>query len=72
MGKWFKQFEAIIWACSIGIMVVVYAYGAFATKEYVNQKEQLLNQKHESAISILKEIREDVKEIRRDVYKVGR
>lgn len=70
MGKWFRQFEALIWAASIGIMVVAYAYGAFATKDFVDQKVELIEAKHESAVSILKEIREDVKQIRGDIYRV--
>ncbi len=71
-GKWFKQFEALIWAVSIGVSIVVYAYGAFATKEFVNQKVELMNTKHESAVSLLKEIREDVKDIKKDIYRVSK
>lgn len=60
MGPWFRQFEALIWAASIAVGVLIYALGALATKDYVNLK-------HESVTIILTEIREDVKEIKAEL-----
>ena len=60
MGPWYKQFEALIWAASVALGVLIYTIGAFATKEYVNLK-------HESVTEILHEIREDVRDIKTEL-----
>ena len=57
MGKWFKQFEALIWAATIALACMLFMFQAFATKEYVDIK-------HEGVMDILREIRTDVREIR--------
>lgn len=57
MGKWFKDFEALVWAATIAVGSMVFIFQAFATKEYVDTK-------HEGVMEVLKEIREDVREIR--------
>lgn len=59
MGKWFKQFEALVWAATIALGALVFVYQAFATKEYVDIK-------HEGVVNILTEIRQDVREIRQN------
>lgn len=59
MGKWFRQFEAIIWAISLALASLAFVYQSFATKEYVDMK-------HEGVMDVLKEIRTDVREIRKN------
>lgn len=58
MGKWFQQFEALIWAVTLALASLAFVYQSFATKEYVNVK-------HDGVMDVLKEIREDVRELRR-------
>lgn len=58
MGKWFSQFEALIWFCAIVLGMFAFAAQVIATKEYVDVR-------HESVMDVLNEIREDVREIRK-------
>lgn len=57
MGKWFKQFEALIYIATIAVACMLFMFQAFATKEYVDIK-------HEGVMDVLREIRTDVREIR--------
>lgn len=61
MGKWYKQFEALIWAATVGVGLLTYAYSSFATKEYVNEK-------HAGVMEVLNDIRTDVKTIEQRTY----
>lgn len=59
MGKWFRQFEALIWAVSLALASLAFVYQSFATKEYVDVK-------HEGVMDVLREIRTDVREMRQN------
>lgn len=61
MGKWFKQFEALIWAASIALATLAYTYQSFATKEYVDTK-------HESVMDVLNRIDANVKLVEQRTY----
>lgn len=65
MGKWFKQFEALIWAATLALATMAYTYQSFATKEYVNQK-------HESVMDVLKDIRGAVQKIDDRTYELAK
>ena len=65
MGKWFRQFEALIWAASLAIATLAFAYQSFATKEYVNQK-------HESVMDVLTEIRASVRTIEDRTFQLAK
>lgn len=65
MGAFFKQFEALIWTASTTVGVLLWAYTSFATKEYVNQK-------HESVVQILSDIRDTVKTMEQRQYELVR
>lgn len=65
MGKWLKDFQALIWAATIAVGLISYAYQSFATKEFVNTK-------HESVMGVLSEIRESVKTIDDRTYELAR
>jgi hypothetical protein len=64
MGTWFKQFESLIWAASIALCALAYCYDSFATKEYVNQK-------HDSVMDVLKDLREEVQTIDERTYQLN-
>lgn len=57
MGKWFGQFQTLIWAVTLALASLAFVYQSFATKEYVNTK-------HDGVMEVLREIREDVRELR--------
>lgn len=61
MGKWFRQFEALIWAVSLAAATLAYTYQSFATKEYVEMK-------HESVMDVLNRIDQNVKTIDQRMY----
>jgi hypothetical protein len=63
MGKWFQQYQALVWAVSLALASLVFVYQTFATTQYVDVK-------HESVMTVLQDIREDVREIR--IYQMGR
>lgn len=65
MGKWFKQFEALIWAATVALVSLTYVYTSFATKEYVDQK-------HEGVMDVLREIRSSVQKIDDRTYELAR
>lgn len=64
MGRWFKQFEAIIWAASLALATVAYTYQSFATKEYVETK-------HESVMDVLNRIDSNVKTVEQRTYELA-
>ena len=65
MGKWFKQFEALIWAATLALVSLAFVYTSFATKEYVDNK-------HESVMGVLSEMRESLKKIDDRTYELAR
>jgi predicted nucleotidyltransferase len=65
MGKWFKQFEALIWAVTLAVVSLTYVYGSFATKEYVEEK-------HTSVVETLKHIQETLNKIDQRLYELAR
>lgn len=58
MGKWFEQFQPIIWFAGLALASLAFIYQSFATIKYVDTK-------HEGVMDVLKEIREDVRELRK-------
>ncbi len=58
---WFKHFESLIWAATLVAASLVFAYQSFATKEYVDQK-------HESVVNILQDIKSAVQKIDDRMY----
>jgi hypothetical protein len=65
MGRWFKQFEALIWAASLIVASMAYVYASFATKDYVDNK-------HESVMEILHRIDVSVQKIDDRTYNLAR
>lgn len=65
MGKWFRQFEALIWAATLAIASLAFMYTSFATKEYVDQK-------HQSVVGILQDIKTAVEKIDGRTYELAR
>ena len=64
MSKWFKQFEALIWAATVALASMGYVYASFATKEYVDQK-------HNSVVQILERIDTAVQKIDDRTYELA-
>lgn len=56
MGKWFKQFEALIWVGTLIAVSLIWAYQSFATIAYVDQR-------HAGVMDVLSDIRDRVKSI---------
>jgi len=44
MGKWFKDFEALIWFGSIAAAVTLYAITTFATQASLDEKEKTIKE----------------------------
>lgn len=65
MGKWFKQFEVLIWAVSLALASLAFVYQSFATKEYVDTK-------HSSVMGILEDIKTSVQKIDDRTYELAR
>ncbi len=65
MGRWFKQFEALIWAATLAVASLAFAYGTFATTLYVDTK-------HEGVMDVLNEIRESVRTIDQRTFDIAR
>lgn len=64
MGKWFKQFEALIWAATLALASLAFVYTSFATKEYVDQK-------HESVMDVLHRMDDSLKKIDDRTYELA-
>ena len=65
MGKWFKQFEALIWAITIAMGFVVFIFQAFATRDYVDAK-------HESVVETLRDIKSTLERIDQRTFEISR
>lgn len=65
MGKWFKQFEALIWAISLGVATLAYCYTSFATRSYVDAK-------HESVMDAVKDIQITTHQIQQQVFEIAK
>lgn len=65
MGKWFQQFEALIWAASIALISLVYIFQAFATKEYVDAK-------HENVVNTLIQMQSTLDKIDQRTYEMAK
>lgn len=65
MGKWFRQFEALIWAVTLALASLAFVYTSFATKEYVDQK-------HQSVVEVLRDIKSSVDKIDDRTYEMAR
>ena len=65
MGRWFKQFESLIWAATLALASLAFVYQSFATKEYVDVK-------HQGVMDVLTEIREHVRTIDDRTYELSR
>lgn len=65
MGRWFRQFEALIWAATLALASLAFVYTSFATKEYVDQK-------HQSVVGILQDIKASVEKIDDRTYELAR
>lgn len=57
MGKWLKQFEALVWFAGIALSCLIYVAATFATKEFVTNGR-------DDDRRVLDEVHKDVREIR--------
>lgn len=64
MGKWFKQFESIIWAISLGAATLAYCYQSFATIKYVDEK-------HQSVMEVLRDIQTSVHQVQDQTFELA-
>lgn len=65
MGRWLKQFEALIWAASLAVASLTFMYTSFATKEYVDAK-------HLSVVGILQDIKASIDKIDQRTYDLAK
>ena len=72
MGAWFKQFEALIWAASLGTVAILYLLGTFATQSALAEKEKNLtsyvDQRHDEVQRQLSEMKAILYRIDQRVY----
>jgi hypothetical protein len=57
MGKWFKQFKALVWFAGVALGCLIYVAATFATKEFVTNGR-------DDDRRVLDEVHKDVREIR--------
>jgi hypothetical protein len=65
MGKWFSQFQALIFAASLVASSLLWVYSTFASKEYVEQK-------HDGVMDVLRDIKTSVEKIDERTYDLAR
>lgn len=65
MGKWFQQFQSLVWAVTLALAVMAYCYQSFATKEYVDRK-------HEGVMDAVKDIQVTTHQIQDQVFDLAR
>ena len=74
MGKWFTQFQALIYAATISIAAILYLITTFATNSALAEKEismkQYVDQKHESVRGDLDAIKDTLNRIDQRVYEI--
>lgn len=76
MGKWFVDFQALVWAATIALGALAWTYSSFATKEALNEKDQSLrsyvDQKHNSVLHILERVESTLQRVDERTYELNR
>lgn len=65
MGKWFFQFEKLIWIATLALVSLAFVYSSFATKEYVDVK-------HDGVVTLLTQIKDSVEKIDQRTYELAK
>lgn len=76
MGKWYTDFKVIIWAFSLAVVSLSWAYSLFATKEAMAEKEQSMrvyvDQRHSSVEHRLDAIQAVLERVDERVYQLNK
>lgn len=76
MGKWFKEFQTLIWAGSLGVGAIMYLVTTFATTAALAEKEieikSYVDQKHTSVEKRLEGIETVLDRIDQRIYEMQR